>query len=260
MAHRERVREPVTTRIPLHAAIFDMGGTLEDVYYDDAMRLKATYGFRDLLAKHDLDPGLEIPELYALVKTGMKNYQSWRLESQQELAPEQLWSNFVFTNHTLPQDKLAAAGEELAFYWDTRFFRRALRPEVPAMLDALRTRGFRLGVISNITSRGAVPHSLAEYELAHYFQVVLMSAASGWRKPNLRIFLEAARQLDLPPAACAYTGDTVSRDVIGARRAGYGLVIQIKSFLTTVSDGEKDVESPDAVVENLMQVVDLIGD
>ncbi len=258
MACRERLCATLTTRIPLRAAIFDMGGTLEEVDYDDEMRLKAASGFRDILAKHDLDPGLDIPDLYAIVKTGMKKYQSWRLASQQELAPERFWNEFVFAAQHLPKDKVAAIAEELAFYWDTRFFRRALRPEVPAMLAALRARGLRLGVISNITSRGAVPHSLSAYGLTHYFDVVVTSVAFGWRKPNPRIFLEATRLMGLPPAACAYTGDTVSRDVIGARRAGYGLVIQIKSFLTTVSDGEKDVESPDAVVQNLMQVVDLV--
>ena len=243
----------------IRAAVFDMGGTLEDVYFDDDLRLKATAGFRDILAKHDLDPGLGIPELYALIKTGMKNYQDWRLETQQELVPEQVWHTFVFTNHSLPKEKLAAIGEELAFCWDTRFFRRALRPEVPSMLKALRARGIRLGVISNITSRGAVPYSLAEYGIAHYFDAVIMSAEFGWRKPNPRIFQEATRLLGLPPEACAYTGDTVSRDIIGARRSGYALAIQIKSFLTTVSDGEKDVEPPDAVVQNLMQVVDLVS-
>lgn len=259
MARREGLRETLTTRIPLRAAIFDMGGTLEEVYYDDDMRLKATVGFRDILAKHDLDPGLDIPALYALIKTGMKNYQAWRLETQREILPEHLWKKFVFANHNLPEDKLAAIGEELAFYWDTRFFRRVLRPEVPAMLEALRARGIRLAVISNITSRGAVPYSLAEYGLAQYFDAIITSAEFGWRKPNPRIFLQATRLLGLPPEACAYTGDTVSRDIVGARRSGYALAIQIKSFLTTVSDREKDVEPPDAVVENLMQVVDLVS-
>jgi putative hydrolase of the HAD superfamily len=86
----------------------------------------------------------------------------------------------------------------------------------------------------------------------------LPSSVFGWRKPNPRIFLEAARQLNLTPGECAYVGDTVSRDVVGARRAGYGLVIQIKSFLTAQSDRATDVEPPDAIVQDLMQVVALV--
>jgi putative hydrolase of the HAD superfamily len=239
--------------------MFDMGGTLEAVHYDDEMRLNATLGFRDILAKHDLNPGLAIPELYAVIKNGMLKYQAWRVESQKELPPEQLWSTFVFTNDGLAKDKIAAIGEDLAFYWDTQFFKRELRPNVPAMLAALHERGFRLGVISNTTSRSEVPHKLAEYGIAQYFDVVLMSAEFGWRKPNPRIFHEAAHLMNVPPAACAYVGDTISRDVIGARRAGYAMVIQIKSFLTTQVDSSADTEQPDAVVQNLMQVVDLVA-
>ncbi len=54
----------------IRAVFFDMGGTLEDVYYDDQLRLQATRGFRDLLAQHDLDPGLSIPGLGRVLITG----------------------------------------------------------------------------------------------------------------------------------------------------------------------------------------------
>jgi hypothetical protein len=44
--------------------------------------------------------------------------------------------------------------------------------------------------------------------------------------------------------ACAYVGDMMSRDVIGAWGAGYGLVIQIKSLLTDKADRTIDVCCP----------------
>ncbi len=242
----------------IRAVLFDLGGTLEDNYHDDALRLQATRGFRDLLAAHGLDPGLDIPELYAVLKAGMTAYRKHREETEHEVAPERVWSEFIFTEHPLPPEKLAAIGEELAFHWDTDFSTRVLRPEAPAALAALRARGLRLGLISNILSRRLVPHNLAQDKIADCFEVVLSSAVFGWRKPNPRIFLEATRLLDLPPAACAYVGDTISRDVTGARRSGYGLAIQIKSFMTAQVDGVNDVEKPDAIVENLMQVVDVV--
>lgn len=246
------------THTPPLAVLFDMGGTLEEVYYDDPLRLQATHGFRDLLAQHGIDPGWSTPDLYAVVKAGMKRYHAWRLQTMQELDSERLWSEFIFVNQNMPKDRLASVGEELSFYWDQHFSRRVLRPEVPALLKTLRERGQSLGVISNITSRKFVPHKLAEYGIASYFDAVVTSAEFGWRKPNPCIFLQAARLVGVPPSACAYVGDTVSRDVIGARRAGYGMVIQIKSFLTTKADSEEDVEPPDAVVQNMMQVADLV--
>ena len=196
--------------------------------------------------------------LYAVLKAGIKRYQNWREKTELELPPERLWSEYVFADLDLPKDRLAACGEELAFHWDTHFSKRNLRPEVPAMLGALHERGFKLGVISNIMSREAVPHSLAEYGIAAYFGAVLASSAFGWRKPNPRIFLEGARRLNVSPSECAYVGDTISRDVIGTRRAGFGLAIQIKSFLTKRSDETTHDETPDAIVQDLLQVVDLV--
>lgn len=64
--------------------------------------------------------------------------------------------------------------------------------------------------------------------------------------------------MQLSPAACAYVGDTVSRDVIGARRTGYGLAIQIRSFLTDKADRGTGNVPPDAVIEDLRQIVDLV--
>lgn len=242
----------------IRAVIFDMGGTLEDIYYDDALRLDATRGLRRMLGMHGIDPGLSVPDLCAVVKAGMDKYNAWREETEVELPPERLWSEFVLVAQGLPKERVAEIGEELALYYDLHFYKRALRPEAESLLAVLRERHMRLGVISNVYSRGAVPCNLARYGLTLFFQSVVTSSTFGWRKPNARIFLEATRLMKLSPAACAYVGDTVSRDVVGARRAGYGLAIQIKSFLTARSDRETDVESPDAVIDNLMQVVELV--
>jgi putative hydrolase of the HAD superfamily len=243
---------------PIRAVLFDMGGTLEDLSHDDALRLDATRGIQAILSTYGLDPGLAIPDLYPTILAGLKKYQAWRNISEIELPSEQIWSEYVLANLGLPVERLAAIGEELGVYYDTHFHRRTLRPEARPLLDALRQRGIRLGVISNILSRGAVPISLTRYDLLDYFEVVLTSASFGSRKPNPRIFLEATRRLNLLPNDCAYVGDTVSRDVIGARRAGYRLAIQLKSSMTLSLDGENQVEPPDAVIENLSQVIDLI--
>ncbi len=244
--------------IRIRAVLFDLGGTLEDIYYDESLRLEATRGLHEILKREGLVPGLSVDDLYVRVRDGMKRYGNWREQTEIELPPERVWPEFILTGLLFSQERLAAAAEELAFYYDDHFHQRRLRPEAALTLEELRRQGFALGVISNIYSRGLVPYKLAQYGMAQFFPVVVTSSCFGWRKPNPRIFLEAARQLALPPEVCAYVGDTISRDVSGARRAGYGLVIQIKSFLTSKADREKDVEEPDAVIQDLREVVALI--
>jgi len=244
---------------PIRAVLFDMGGTLEDLYYDDAIRQEATRGLRELLTARGLDPGLDLPDLQAAVLAGMKAYQAWREGSEIELPSERVWTEYIFPDHGLPRDRLMVNAEDLAFFYETRFYVRSLRPEAPALLGSLHERGFCLAVISNVTSRRVVQHHLKRYGIEGYFDPVITSAGFGWRKPSARIFLEAARLMHLPPVACAYVGDTVSRDVIGARRARYGLVIQIESFLTGKTDKDTDIGSPDAVINDLRQVVGLVA-
>jgi putative hydrolase of the HAD superfamily len=244
---------------PIRAVVFDMGGTLEDLTYDETLRQEATRGLRDVLRRRALDPGLSLPDLRAAVSSGLEAYQAWREQSEVELPPERVWTDYIFANHNLSREGLMAAADDLALFYETHFYRRSLRPEAPAALEALREKGFRLAIISNTLSRSLVPCKLAEYDIAHYFDPVVTSASLGWRKPNERIFAEAARLLQLPPRACAYVGDTVSRDVIGARRASYGSVLQIKSFLTAKSDWGTGSVPPDAVIQDLRQITELVS-
>jgi putative hydrolase of the HAD superfamily len=249
----------------IRAVVFDMGGTLEELYYDDSSRMRATRGLRKFLAKRGLDPGMGLSDLHTTILTGMKAYQQWREANERELPPERVWTEYIFPDHGLSKERLMAVAEDVTFFYETHYQTRSLRPEAPAVLDALHEKGFRLAIISNMISRRLVQRKLLEYSIARYFDPVLTSSNFGWRKPNVSIFREAARLMRLPLASCAYVGDTMSRDVIGAQRAGYGLAVQIPSFLTDQADHGTDAEPlpdrslrPDAVIHDLTQVVDLV--
>jgi putative hydrolase of the HAD superfamily len=243
---------------PIRAVVFDMGGTLEDLTYDETLRLEATQGLRELLRGLALDPGLSVNDLQAAVSCGLEAYHAWRKQSEAELPPERVWTEYIFAGYDLSPERLELAADQIALFYETHYYTRSLRPEAPAALKELCEKGFRLAIISNTLSRSLVPRMLADYGIAHYFDPVVTSSSLGWRKPSERIFGEATRLMQISPAACAYVGDTVSRDVIGARRAGYGMVIQIESFLTAIADRGTVSVPPDAVIGNLAEVVDLV--
>jgi putative hydrolase of the HAD superfamily len=242
----------------IKAVVFDLGGTLEDLYYDDVLRLEATHGLQDLMIARGIETGLSVAELYATLMSGLQAYQDFRDRTLRELPPEQVWPGYIFPGCSCADGALVAAAEDLTFFFETRFYRRTLRPEAPCALATLAGRGLRLAVISNVMSRGQVPYALRTHGIAHHFDPVVTSVGLGWRKPSPRIFEETARLMELLPAACAYVGDTISRDVIGSRRAGYGLSIQIKSFLTERMDRAGETEQPDALVTSLDQILDIL--
>jgi len=119
----------------------------------------------------------------------------------------------------------------------TRHYR--LFDDVHPCLAALGT--WRTGVVSN--SDG--PHQrakLASVGLADAFEVVVISGDVGHPKPDARIFREACRLLDLPPAAVVYVGDRRDVDAEGAAAAGLHGVWLDRSG---VGGGPSDATSPD---------------
>lgn len=66
----------------------------------------------------------------------------------------------------------------------------------------------------------------------------------------------ALRQIRSRPEECVYVGDTVSRDIIGSKRAGFAVAIQICSKLTREKDqGIQREFEPDVMVEDIYDVL-----
>jgi FMN phosphatase YigB (HAD superfamily) len=79
-------------------------------------------------------------------------------------------------------------------------------------------RHYRLGLVSNFY--GNLAGVSEDLGLRPLFGVVVDSAAVGWTKPDPRIFTHALRELGLPSGQATFVGDSLSRDMAGARGIG----------------------------------------
>ena len=145
--------------------------------------------------------------------------------------------------------------------WEVTYFHRRLRPRVAEMLGELKAMGLKLGVISNTAALYQVFDSLEEYGIRDFFRDVTLSSVTGFRKPSRDIFTVSLRQMRSRPEECVYVGDTVSRDVIGSKMAGFAFAIQISSQLTKEKDRtlEKAL-APDAVIGDIYDVARVVAD
>jgi putative hydrolase of the HAD superfamily len=91
-----------------------------------------------------------------------------------------------------------------------------------ALLDALRARGVRTGLVANSwPDPGRVLRKDAElFGLSERLDVLVYSEEVGLRKPDPEIFLHACRRLGVEAGATMYVGDNLATDVQGAAAVG----------------------------------------
>jgi putative hydrolase of the HAD superfamily len=79
-------------------------------------------------------------------------------------------------------------------------------------------RRYRLGIVSNFYGNLATVCDNAQ--VRQYFGVIVDSARVGISKPDPRIFMKAAAALGIEPGRAVMVGDSLARDMVGARAAG----------------------------------------
>jgi HAD superfamily hydrolase (TIGR01549 family) len=85
------------------------------------------------------------------------------------------------------------------------------------MLERLRRR-YALGVVSNFY--GNLVTVCEEAGLRRLFSVIIDSRRVGCQKPDPRIFDRAVHELGMRPGDATFVGDSLARDMVGARAAG----------------------------------------
>jgi FMN phosphatase YigB (HAD superfamily) len=116
--------------------------------------------------------------------------------------------------------QLAGFDDELALaIWsrDGDFAASIPYPDAPGVLGALKSRGIRIGIVSDIhyDLRPAFEH----YGLADTIETLTLSCQPGCQKPNPRLFEIALQELGVQPAEALMVGDRPGRDG-GAAAAG----------------------------------------
>jgi len=239
--------------------LFDMGGTLEDIYVNPETEKAAIEKLMEMLRSYGLEPGMEYAEFKASVDEGWKRYGRFRDPTNIELKPIPIWCDYVLTDFNFPREVLEPHCEEIAHMWEVTHYHRELRPRVAEMLDGLKAMGMKLGIISNTAALYQVFAILKEYGIRDYFQDVTLSSVTGLRKPAGDIFKVAMNQVQSKPEECVYVGDTVSRDIIGSKRAGFACAIQIGSHLTKEKDAGIVREfEPDYLTSDIYEVLPIV--
>jgi FMN phosphatase YigB (HAD superfamily) len=117
-------------------------------------------------------------------------------------------------------DRLLPNGDEgAAGRIATRFVRDSSTHLSASAVLLKRLAGrYRLGIVSNFY--GNLARVCQDAALAPHLSVAIDSARIGFRKPDARIFEAALEELATPAAQALFVGDSLPRDMAGARDIG----------------------------------------
>ncbi len=140
-------------------------------------------------------------------------------------------STYAATVEELSRALAAAVGRPDAAARVAARFLGASRARIDANLAVLRrlARRHRIGVVSNFY--GNLDAALRETGLDEVVEAAADSARVGAKKPDAAIFAWALSRLGVPPGRAVMVGDSVGRDVEGARRLGmpYRLLLRAEA-------------------------------
>jgi HAD superfamily hydrolase (TIGR01549 family) len=243
----------------LKAVFFDFGGTIDHYPVVREHALKSM----DLILSILTDAGLSIrtryntEEFYTLLNSRLHEYKLWKRKTFIEIPELQFWKEYILRDEP-DRDLLdASSAIELTFLIETGRFERFVRPEMKDVMDELMTTGLYFGIISNVLSSTQVPRNLLDYDLKEYYSQVVMSASYGKVKPDPSIFLHAADEAGFHPGECIYVGNSPSKDIFGAKNAGYKAAIQIE-YVDDSDDTTDPGPEPDFYIRSMRELPPII--
>lgn len=122
-----------------------------------------------------------------------------------------------------------------------------LYPDVPAVLEAIKSRGLKWGIVSNL----ATPYAEPLLHLLPYVpDVCAWSFSVGYRKPEEGIYNYACKALGVAPSSVLMVGDSLENDYTTPKRLGMKAAFLKRS-------GNKEYMAD--CVENLTGILSMLG-
>ena len=231
------------------AVFLDIGNTLRILLEDEPHQTRAKKEIVRLLGT-DADPIAFCDELNARYKV----YRKWAFKNMVEAPEADLWTKWLTPE--FPAEKVAPMALELTYQFRQSMGRRVVAEGGRAVIEELYSRGYVLGIISNVITSREIPDWLKEDGLDKYFSSVAMSSVLGIRKPDPRIYHYATDTAGVKPENSVYVGDNINRDVVGTKEAGFGMVIIVQDKREAVEPVSVDAQ-PDMVIQELRELLDI---
>jgi putative hydrolase of the HAD superfamily len=217
------------------AVIFDWGGTLTPWHTIDVLE-----GWIATVRDRDLARRLHEAELAAWAR------------SRDEQRSTTLAALFEEAGVASTAEMLA----DFFAWWEPHTF---LDPEAPDVMQALRARGLRIGVLSNtFWPREEHERIFRRDGVDGLIDAAVFTSEIPWTKPHPDAFTAVLTALGCTdPSAAVFVGDRPFDDIHGAKKVGMHAVLLGNSDIPPEQQGAV-VGDPDAVIRRLAELPDIV--
>ena len=199
----------------LEAVLFDWGDTLMQFAYSPELVSAGHRAGLDAIGRGDL------PDVETVTARFREEYEPlfWAPGTIEEIEYPQLVRRLLGDVGVEIDDEVLGRYLEAEHRaWDPA---RILAANTHPLLEALRERGLKLGLVSNAFDPGWLLHrDLEQMGLAQRLDFSVFSSEIGLRKPHPAIFEHALGALGVEPERTLFVGDRLFEDVRGAAELG----------------------------------------
>ncbi len=184
-----------------------------------------------------------------------REYKRWAEEAGSEIPEEDFWTRWMLPE--FPAELVRPRALDLHRAWRRAYATWEMLPQADRVVRELFRRGYRLGVISNASSRTETPELLERYGILDCFDVVALSAVHGRRKPDPLPFELATTSMEVRPERCAFVGNRRDTDLAGARQAGFAKVVLLHRLKPNAKDLQAADLVPDHWIDGLEELLEI---
>jgi putative hydrolase of the HAD superfamily len=231
---------------PFDAVLFDLGHTLMDWTWDDDLLVAGHRAGLDAIGRYSQ------PAAEALTSRYLHEAQLHDWDAVEEVEYP-----------ALTRTMLAEVGVDVDEEGLVRFLEAEHAAWAPArkvgsmseaLLDSLRDRGLKTGVVSNTWDpRWLLERDLEEMGLLARLDTTVFSSDVGVRKPRPEIFYRALDEVGAEPGRAVFVGDRLQADISGAAELGM-TTIQAMWFRAE----EDDAIQPDYRAFTMVDVLTIV--
>ena len=231
----------------LKAVLFDWGGTLMQEEWNDEIALEGHSAGLAAIARD----GLPTPDDFTRFLNEHEELFAIAAEDEIDIAAVMRrpfeHHGFELEDAELRQFLTAAHGVWASYY--------SLASSTHALLEALRSRGLKLALVSNTASPEWLLRPVLEQQgLVERLDAIVLSSEVGKRKPHPAIFEQALSELSVRAGEALFVGDRLDADVLGTSRLGLQTV---QAVWFRADDDQVDVE-PDFQAFTQMDVLNVV--